>query len=122
MLKNSLFLITIICIIATGLGVYFLGGIDQKLLQDWLQQMGILAPIVYILLYVVGTLLILPSTPLNLSGGAIFGIWWGTIWTTLAAIIAALVAFSFTRSIGRVLMAKKLAGRWEALDAEIRLG
>ena len=121
-LKNSIFLLTIICIIATGLGVLLLGGIDREQLQIWLEQMGILAPIIYILLYTVATLLILPSTPLNLTGGAIFGVWFGTLWTTIAAIIAAIVAFTFTRTVGRELIAKKLAGRWEAIDAEMRQG
>ena len=120
--KNSIFLLTIICILATGLGVLLLGGIDQEQLQTWLQQMGIWAQITYILLYTVGTLLILPSTPFNLTGGAIFGAWWGTLWTTVAAIIAAITAFAFTRTVGRELIASKLAGRWEAIDAEMRLG
>lgn len=120
--KISVLLLTIICIVATGLGVYFLGGIDREQLQLWLQQVGIWAPIVYIALYTLGTLLILPSTPLNLAGGAIFGVWWGTLWTTVAAITAAAVAFVFTRSIGRELIAKKMAGRWQAFDAEIRQG
>ncbi len=121
-LKGSVFLVTIICIAATGLGIYFLGGIEQKQLQMWLEQVGIWAPIIYISLYTIGTLLILPSTPLNLTGGAIFGIWWGTLWTTIAAVVAAAVAFTFTRSIGRELIAKKLAGRWEAIDAEVCQG
>ena len=120
--KNSIFLLTIICIVATGIGVFILGGIDREQLQNWLQQMGIWAPIVYILLYTIGTLLILPSTPLNLTGGAIFGSWWGTLWTTIAAIVAAVVAFAFTRTVGRELIAQKLAGRWEAIDGEMRQG
>lgn len=120
--KSSVLLLTIICIVATGIGVFLLGGIDREQLQLWLQQMGIWAPIIYILLYTIGTLLILPSTPLNLTGGAIFGIWGGTLWTTLAAIIAAIVAFGFTRTVGRELIAQKLAGRWEAIDAEMRQG
>ncbi len=121
-LKNSILLLTIICILATGLGMFILGGIDRQQLQFWLEKMGILAPIIYIILYTIGTLLILPSTPLNLTGGAIFGIWWGTLWTTVAALVAAIVAFAFTRTVGRDLIAKKLAGRWEAVDAEIYQG
>ena len=120
--KSGIFILTIICIVTTGIGVLLLGGIDREQLQTWLQQMGIWAPIIYVLLYTVGTLLILPSTPLNLTGGAIFNIWWGTLWTTVAAIIAAIVAFAFTRTVGRELIAQKLAGRWEAIDAEMREG
>ncbi|MCA1991773.1 MAG: TVP38/TMEM64 family protein [Coleofasciculus sp. S288] len=120
--KSGIFLLTVLCIVATGLGVYFLGGIDQEQLQTWLKQAGLWAPVIYIVLYTVGTILILPSTPLNLSGGAIFGAWWGTLWTTIAAVIAAVVAFAFTRTVGRDVVARKFAGRWEAMDAEMRQG
>ena len=120
--KNSLFLLTIICIIATVIGFIVIGGIDPQQLQIYIDRMGIFAPIIYILLYTVCTLLILPSTPLNLTGGAIFGIWWGTLWTTIAALVAAIAAFAFTRTVGRELVSRKLLGRWSAVDAEIRLG
>ena len=121
-LKSSILILTIICILVTGLGMFLLGGIDRQQLQIWLETMGIFAPIIYVILYTTGTLLILPSTPLNLTGGAIFGIWWGTLWTTVAALVAAIVAFIFTRTVGRDLISKKFAGRWETIDAEIHHG
>ncbi|MDY7014507.1 MAG: TVP38/TMEM64 family protein [Cyanobacteriota bacterium] len=120
--KSSLILILLFCIIATGVGVFLLGGVTPEQIEVWLARAGIWAPIIYILLYTVGTLLILPSTPLNLSGGAIFGPWLGMLWTTVAAIIAAVVAFAFTRTAGRDWVAQKFAGRWEAIDAEMRQG
>jgi uncharacterized membrane protein YdjX (TVP38/TMEM64 family) len=120
--KKSLIVLTLICIVATAIGVYVLGGIDANLLQEWLRRMGIWAPILYIFLYTIATLLILPSTPLNLSGGALFGVWMGTLWTTIAALVAALVAFAFSRTIGRDYTARKFTGQWEAIDAEIKHG
>ncbi|MDV3000920.1 MAG: TVP38/TMEM64 family inner membrane protein YdjZ [Chroococcopsis gigantea SAG 12.99] len=120
--KTGLIVLTIICVVATALGMYVLGGVDSEKLEAWLQKTGVLAPIIYVGLYTIGTLLILPSTPLNLAGGALFGVWWGTFWTTLAAIIAALVAFAFTRTIGREYVARKFAGKWEAIDAEMKQG
>lgn len=121
-LKHSLVLLTIGCSIFTLIGVVVIGGIDRQQLQTWLEAMGVFAPIIYILLYTVATWLILPSTPLNLTGGAIFGIWWGTLWTTVAALLGAIASFGFTRTIGRELITRKLAGRWDAVDAEIRQG
>lgn len=121
-LKHSIVLLTVFCIIATGISVVIIAGIDRQQLHVWLETMGVFAPLIYIVLYTVGTLLILPSTPLNLTGGAIFGIWWGTLWTTIAALVAAIAAFAFTRTVGRELVAQKLAGRWDAVDAEIRQG
>lgn len=121
-IKSGILILFLICIVATAVGVLLLADIDQKQLETWLKQAGIWAPLIYILLYTVGTILILPSTPLNLSGGAIFGVGWGTMWTTVAAVIAAVVAFAFTRTAGREVVAKKFAGKWEAMDAEIRQG
>jgi uncharacterized membrane protein YdjX (TVP38/TMEM64 family) len=121
-MKTGILLLTIICIVATGGAIYLLGGINSTQIQAWLNAVGIWAPIVYIALYIVATVLVLPSTVLNLTGGAIFGPVLGTIWTSLAAIIAAIVAFTFTRTVGREIIAKRLSGRWQAMDAEVRQG
>lgn len=120
--KTSIFLITFICLVATGIAVYVIGGIDNTQIQTWLKSSGIWAPIIFIELYVVATVLILPSTALNLAGGAIFGPWLGILWTSIGAIIAAIVSFAFTRTVGRELVAKRLAGRWQAMDVEVSRG
>jgi uncharacterized membrane protein YdjX (TVP38/TMEM64 family) len=120
--KKSLIIILFLCLVFTGIGVYLLGGIDRQSIEFWLERMGIFAPLVYIIVYIICTILIVPSTPLNMSGGAIFGLVWGTIWTTLAAVLAAIIAFIFTRTIGKDFALEKMAGRWEAIDAEIRQG
>lgn len=120
--KSGIFLLTFVCIIVTAIAVYLLGGIDPAQLQASLNKAGIWAPIIYIVLYTVATLLILPSTALNLTSGAIFGPWLGTLWTTVAAVIAAVVAFAFTRTVGREFVARKLAGRLAAIDAEMIQG
>ena len=122
MFQSKLILLIILCAIATAIGIVAIAGIDRQQLQTWLSAMGIYAPAIYIILYVLATWLILPSTPLNLTGGAIFGIWWGTLWTTVAAIVAAISAFAFARTIGREFIMQKLAGRWDGVDAEIRQG
>lgn len=120
--KKGLVLLIFVCLVATGLGIYVIGGVSPDQIQTWLARAGIWAPIIYIALYTIATVLILPSTPLNLAGGAIFGPWFGTLWTTVAAVVAAIVAFLFTRTIGREWVARKLAGQWQAIDAEIRQG
>ncbi|MFM6787219.1 MAG: TVP38/TMEM64 family protein, partial [Microcystis panniformis] len=45
--KSGVMILTIICIMATAIGVYLIGGIDSQQLQIWLKQMGIIAPILY---------------------------------------------------------------------------
>lgn len=121
-IKTSILLFILAYLIATGLTVYLLGGIDPVKLQAWLRSAGIWAPIIYVALYIIATLLVLPSTVLNLTGGALFGPWLGTLWTSTGAVVAAIVAFMFTRTLGRAAIAKRVAGRWQAMDVEVRRG
>lgn len=121
-LKRFILLIALVCIVATGVAMFSLGGIDPEWLQSTLDRAGIWGPIIYIVIYTVATLLVLPSTVLNLAGGALFGPWLGSLWTTVGALVAAIVAFGFTRTIGRELVEKRLAGYWQTIDAEIRNG
>ena len=120
--KTIILAIGLFCITATVIGIVILSGIDRSQLQLWLQQMGMWAPVLYILIYSIATICILPSTPLNLTGGAIFGAVWGTVWTSIAAILAAILAFGFSRTIGRSLVERKLAGKWESIDREMQQG
>jgi len=117
--KTSIFLITIVAI---ALAAILLGRVDLTQLQGWLQSTGGWAPVLYMLLYTIATVLVLPSTPLNLLGGALFGPWLGTLWASAGAMLAAIVTFAFTRTLGRKAIARKLSGRWQTLDAEVRRG
>lgn len=118
--KTKTILLAAFCIITTIVGFYILSGISPDQMQTWLKQFGIWAPILFVLLYVVATVLVMPSTALNLAGGAIFGPWLGVLWTTVGALIAAIVSFVFTRTIGRQAIEKRLAGRWRTIDAEVQ--
>lgn len=121
-LKTSVAALIGICLLATIAALYGLGGIDPVRLQAWLTAAGIWAPMAYILAYAVATMLILPSTVLNLTGGALFGPVMGTVWTSIAAVLAAIASFIFTRTVGRAAVAKRLSGRWQAMDLEVRRG
>ncbi len=108
--------------IVTIVGILGLGKFEEQQIESWLTAAGIWAPVLYILLYTIGTLFLLPSTPLNLAGGAIFGSLQGTLWTTIAAVIAAFVAFAFTRTIGRDFVLNRLSGKWLKFDKKIEDG
>ncbi len=120
--KTGIVLLSLVCLLATGLTMVALGGLNPTHIQTRVNQAGIWAPLLYIGLYAIATILIFPSTALNLAGGALFGPWWGTFWTSLAAIIAAVVAFGFSRTLGREAIARRLAGRWQTMDAAVRQG
>lgn len=120
--KSTALFLTIVCLVATAVAIIGTGKLDQDQLQTFLTKAGLWAPILYILLYTLGTLLVLPSTALNLTGGAIFGPGFGLLWTSIGAVLAAAVAFIFARTAGRNIMSRRLAGRWQAMDAELSQG
>lgn len=119
--RKFIFLI-IICALATIGAAYLASKVDAETIQNWLSTLGIWGPIIYILIYTAFTLLILPSTALNLMGGALFGAWLGTLWTTIAAIVAAIIAFWFTRKFNQTRIVHRLNNHLSSLDKELQQG
>lgn len=120
-LKKGILLLAVVCIVATALAVRLLGLVDQVELQAFIERAGVWAPIVYIAIYIVATSLLLPSTALNVTGGAIFGPVWGVVWTSIGAVLAASLAFLFTRTIGHDFISKQFSHRrWPSMDEEVR--
>lgn len=118
--KKAILLLAVVCVAATALVVRLLGLVDQAELQALIERAGIWAPIVYIAVYVIATSLLLPSTALNVTGGAIFGPIWGVVWTSVGAVLAAVLSFLFTRTIGHDFVNRKFGTRWPSMDREVR--
>ena len=62
---------------------------------------GPLAPIVFILLYLISTVLFLPGSVFSIASGVIFGKVLGTIYTVIGATIGATLAFIISRYFAR---------------------
>jgi len=120
--KVGIVILFISCAIATVIAGRALGGIQPERIRSWLLLADSWAPIAYIFLYVMATVLVFPSTPLNLMGGAFFGLWLGLLWTSIAAIVAAIASFVFARTVGREAVVKRLGGRWQTVDAGVQQG
>ena len=98
----------------TGLTEYInLDGLNS--LRDWINGFGVVAPIVFIVVYVVATVAFLPGAPLSLLAGLVFGPAWGTLWTVIGATLGATLAFL----IGRYA-ARGLVESWTASNERIR--
>lgn len=79
-------------------------------LRGWVQSFGAIAPIVFILLYVVTTVAFLPGAPLSLFAGLVFGAIWGTVWTVIGATLGATLAFLVGRYAARALVESWVEG------------
>lgn len=77
--------------------------LDMAALEAWVSGAGAAAPLLFIGLYALATVLFLPGAVLTLAGGALFGPLWGTLYNLIGATLGATLAF---------LIARHLAGDW----------
>jgi uncharacterized membrane protein YdjX (TVP38/TMEM64 family) len=80
----------------------------------------LVARLVYVLVYIVGCVLLLPGVVLSFAGAILFGPWEGTLYTWMGANVGALLAFYLARWLGRDFVDQLLAGRFGALNERIR--
>ncbi len=96
-------LVVILVARLTGLTQYIsLDGLER--LQAWIDGFGAVAPLVFILLYIVATVFFLPGTPLTLLAGLVFGPIFGALWTLIGASVGATLAFLTSRYAARGLV------------------
>jgi uncharacterized membrane protein YdjX (TVP38/TMEM64 family) len=88
---------------------------DVAALESWIQNAGILAPLLFMLVYAVGAVLFLPGAVLTLAGGALFGPLLGTFYNLTGATIGAALAFLISRYLASDWVADKTGGRLKQL-------
>ena len=104
---NSKLLSRMALILAVGAGIAVAVAYREHLTQDNLQglvdQLGIWGPLVYMAIYMIGTVISLPGSVLTLAGGALFGPVWGVLFVLIGSVSGATLAF---------LIARYVAGEW----------
>ncbi len=105
-------------ILATGitLAVVYREQFNVEALQVWIENAGIAGPLLFMAIYIVGTVLFLPGSVLTLAGGALFGPWWGTLYNLTAATLGAMLSFLIARHL-----AADTVDRWVEEKTEGRL-
>ncbi len=101
--------------VAIAFAVYYREQFDIQLLAEWLEQAGWWAPVVFILIYAVATVLFLPGSVLTLSGGVIFGPILGTICNITGATIGAGLSFLVARYLASDWVSQRSGGRLKQL-------
>ncbi len=57
------------------------------------------APLVFLLIHLVASLIFFPRTVLAMVAGAVFGVWMGTLWAALGSVIGAVAGFLVARYV-----------------------
>ena len=104
------------------------GGIQGTLQNalSWIEGLGPIAPIVFIIMYIIITVSFLPASVVTLGAGAVFGIVKGTIFVFIGAMLGATAAFLIGRYLARDWVSNKIAGNrifkaiYDAIEKEGR--
>ncbi|MEM8807720.1 MAG: TVP38/TMEM64 family protein [Cyanobacteria bacterium P01_G01_bin.38] len=100
------------------------GGGFQGLLTgvlSWIDNLGIIAPLVFIGLYIAVTVAFLPASIVTLGAGVVFGVVKGSLFVFVGAMLGATAAFLVGRYVARDWIAKKVANneKFQAIDEAI---
>lgn len=88
---------------------------------EWVEGLGLWAPVVYVAGYSVLTVALVPGSPLTIAAGAIFGLFWGAVYALLGATMGACSAFLVARYVARGAVESRLRGnpKFAAIDRAI---
>ncbi len=76
-------------------------GQDILVIEQWIADLGVLGPIVFLLALVAFTSLFFPDTLFAILAGAVFGLWWGSLWMWLGAVATASLNYVLSRRLLR---------------------
>ncbi len=123
-MTKSASIVTGLVILAAVGALFVAGGRAAAVLPqlaEWVSARGAAAPLFFVVIYIVATVLLVPGSLLTLAAGALFGLWRGTLIVLVAASAGATAAFLIARYIARERVAHRVARdpRFQAIDRAI---
>ena len=112
---KSKLLLLVLLVAGIALAIFYRDQFNAESLEGWIEGAGAAGPILFMVIYTVGTIFFLPGSVLTLAGGALFGPWWGTFYNLTAATIGAIISFLIARHIASDWVEQKTGGRLKQL-------
>jgi len=109
----------IVALMAIGKAFPLQSWLKQAL--DWVASLGAWGLAIFIVLYIVAAVLLVPGSALTLGAGAVFGVLRGTLVVSVASTLAATAAFLIGRHLARAAITRKIEGnpKFTAIDRAV---
>jgi uncharacterized membrane protein YdjX (TVP38/TMEM64 family) len=106
---------------ADGFNAEFNPQLWLKNALQWIDGLGAIGALAFIILYIIAAVAFLPGSILTLGAGVVFGVVLGTVYVFIGATIGAAAAFLVGRYAARGWVAKKIAGnaKFQAIDEAV---
>jgi uncharacterized membrane protein YdjX (TVP38/TMEM64 family) len=116
--------LTIITALQAGEVLNTVGFNPQAILRsalEWVNSLGAVGAIAFILIYIIATVAFFPGSILTLGAGVVFGVVLGSIYVFIGATIGATVAFLVGRYLARDWISQKIEGneQFKAIDEAV---
>ena len=107
--RKRLVVLAAVLLGGAAVGALVIGPLHEDLI-GFVEGMGLTAPIVFVVLYAVLSLALVPGSVLTIAAGVLFGPFLGTALAVVGGAVGATGAFLMGRRLGR-LQVERLAGR-----------
>lgn len=108
--------------IIVWVGVEYRSQLNLMLIRGTVHRYGMWAPVIFIAIYVLATILFLPGLIVTLAGGLLFGVVQGALYNITGAVLGATIAFYISRYIASDFVAKKTGGKLKLLVDGVNRG
>ncbi len=87
-------------------------------MRIWIESLGRMAPLAYISVYILATVLAVPAAPLTLAAGAVFGSFFGVVYVSVGSTLGAGLSFLIARYFARGMVSGWLSknAKFKQLD------
>ena len=92
-----------------------------KIIQ-WIESLGIIGMSLFVLVYILACIFLIPGSPLTVGAGAVFGFWTGLILVSVGSTLGSVAAFLISRYLARGFIEKKIdkSHKFSAMDMAIK--
>jgi uncharacterized membrane protein YdjX (TVP38/TMEM64 family) len=106
----------VLAFVAGSAALHLSGWSGPERLQALVESAGWAGAVVFVVGYAVLVLVPAPASLLTILGGALFGLWWGTLLAWSGALLGASGGFLLGRRLGRPAVDRMLRGRLQQAD------
>ena len=108
-----------VLVVGVGLAISQRDAFAPELVEGWIESLGWMGVVLFMLLYALSTVFFMPGSVLTLLGGALFGPVLGTLANLTGATLGATLAFLLSRYLASDWVERKSAGRLKQLKAGV---
>jgi uncharacterized membrane protein YdjX (TVP38/TMEM64 family) len=82
--------------------------LSPELFRDTILSLGLMGPVLYLSVFIVRPLFLIPSIMLFIAGGLAFGPFWGPLYASMGAVLGGTLGFWIARKMGHDFVMSKL--------------